>query len=309
MDPQAQAVLAQRNQAGGPPMSQIPPQVIRDAMAQERAKWTPKTPEMHRIDEVEIPGPEGPIPARLYYPTAAESLPILVYYHGGGWVLGDLDYADLAVRGLAAGAECIVVNVDYRLAPEHPFPAAIDDSYAAYVWAVQNGERFGGDPSRLAIGGDSAGGNLAAVVSQLACDRGSNGPLRHQLLVYPVVDAARTQPSYQENGDYILTEEVMDLFWDSYVPEASRRAGPMISPANAESLEGLAPAHVITAEYDPLRDEGNAYADALAAAGVPVVHKCYAGQIHTFFVDPHLYDVGAEAVTDAARELKSAFEA
>ncbi len=306
LDPKAKELLDAAAAMGGPPISSIPPEIIRQGIAAQTAQ-EPKGPECHRIEDMDVAGPEGPIPIRIYWPSDAEGLPITVAYHGGGWVIGDIDAFDRTCREFATMAETIVVNVEYRLAPEHPYPGAADDSYAAYVWCVQNGERIGGDPSRIAVAGWSAGGNLAAVVAQMARDRGSGGGLVHQLLICPVLDHVRTQPSYEENGAYILTPDVMALFWDAYVPDESMREQPYISPVYAESLEGLAPAHVVTAQYDPLRDEGMAYAAALKAAGVPVVAKAYEGQIHTFFTSTHLYDVGAEAVADAAAELRRAF--
>lgn len=305
LDPVAKEALEQQKAAGGPPLGTIPAPVIREAM--KNGPQAPKGPECHRVEDMEIPGPEGPIPVRIYWPSDAEGLPITVAYHGGGWVIGDIDMFDRTCRELCTMAETIVINVEYRLAPEHPYPAAADDAYAAYVWAAQNGERFGGDPSRIAVAGWSAGGNLAAVVAQMARDRGSAGGLVHQLLICPVTDHVRTQSSYEENGEYILTPAAMDWFWDSYVPDQSMRSDPYISPTYAESLEGLPSAHVVTGEYDPLRDEGMEYAAKLEAAGVPVVAKAYEGQIHTFFTSTHMYDVGVQALADAVAQLRSAF--
>ncbi len=308
LDPAARAQLDQMAAMGGPPLNTLPAPVVREAMKAGYAA-VPPGPDMHRVEDMELPGPEGPVPVRVYWPVEGQSLPILVWYHGGGWVIGDLDGNDPTARRLAAGAGCIVVSVDYRLAPEHPYPAAADDAYAAFVWCVQNAARIGGDATKIAVGGDSAGGNLAAVVSQMARDRGSASGLVHQLLVYPVTDYVRTQGSYDENGEYILTKDLMDWFWDAYVPDAATRAEPYVSPACASDLSGLPPAHVITGEYDPLRDEGRAYAEALSAAGVPVVAKTYEGQIHTFFTNAHLYEPGREATATACEELRKAFGA
>ncbi len=308
LDPAARAQLDQMAAMGGPPLNTLPAPAVREAMKAGYAA-VPAGPDMHRVEDMELPGPEGPIPVRLYWPVEGESLPILVWYHLGGWVIGDIEGSDPTARRLADGAGCIVVSVDYRLAPEHPYPAAADDAYAAFVWCVQNAERIGGDATKIAVGGDSAGGNLAAVVSQMARDRGSSSGLVHQLLVYPVTDYVMTQDSWTENAEYLLTRELMDWFWDAYVPDAATRAEPYASPVCASDLSGLPPAHVITAEYDPLRDEGVAYAEALSAAGVPVVARTYEGQIHAFLNDAHLYELGREATATACEELRKAFDA
>jgi acetyl esterase len=223
--------------------------------------------EMARVENLEVPGPAGPIPVRVYVPEGDGPFPVLVYFHGGGWVIGNLDSHDVALRALANRAGTVVASVDYRLAPEHPFPAAPEDCYAATVWAATEIGAFGGDPARLAVGGDSAGGNLAAVVSQMARDRG--GPaIVYQLLVYPCVDASMSSASFAENGDgYLLTKGWMDWFYGHYLTSPTDADNPLVSPSRAESLAGLPPALVITAEFDPLRDEGEAYAAALRAAG------------------------------------------
>ena len=283
LDPKAVEVLEAAAALGGPPLGSVPAEVVRRGMANRPP--VPPGPDCHRVEDMEIAGPEGPIPVRMYWPTDAEALPI---------------------TEIATMVETIVVNVEYRLAPEHPYPAAADDAYAAYVWCVQNGQRFGGDASRIAVMGWSAGGNLAAVVALMARDRGSGSALKHQLLVCPVTDFRFEGDSYDESDGYILSRPGMKWFWDCYLPDESQRAQPYAAPAYAESLEGLPPAHVITAEYDVLRDEGMAYAAALEAAGVPVVAKAYAGQIHTFFTNTHLFEVGAQAVADAVDRLRAA---
>lgn len=286
-----------------PPMWQLPAHEAR-----ARRVLPPPGPDVHEVVDMEAAGPEGPIPVRIYWPREAEALPALVWYHGGGWTVGSIDGADATCRRLSTMADCIVISVDYRLAPEHPFPAAVDDAYAVAVWAVQNAPRMSIDASRIAIGGDSAGGNLAAVVSQLLRDRGG-ATLAHQLLVYPVIDGACDTPSYADNAPYVLTPELMGWFFDNYCPPEVDRLQPLVSPIRHASLEGLPPATIVTAEYDPLRDEGMAYADALAAAGVPVQAKCYEGQIHTFFVNAHYFPAGLESVQWAASRLREAFGA
>lgn len=285
-----------------PPMWELPAHEAR-----ARRVLPPPGPDVHEVMDMEAAGPEGPVPVRIYWPRESEGpLPALVWYHGGGWTIGSIEGADATCRRLATMADCIVINVEYRLAPEHPFPAGLNDAYAIAVWAVQNASRMNIDPGRVAVGGDSGGGNLAASVCQLLRDRG--GPtLAHQLLVYPVTDAACDTKSYQENAPYVLTPELMGWFFNNYCPPGVDRLQPGVSPLRAESLSGLPSATIVTAEYDPLRDEGMAYADALAAAGVPVQAKCYEGQIHTFFVNAHYFPVGLESVQWAAGHLKDAF--
>ncbi len=285
-----------------PPMWQLPA-----PEARARRVLPPPGPDVHEVMDMEAAGPDGPIPVRIYWPRESDGpMPALVWYHGGGWTIGSIDGADATCRRLATLADCIVISVDYRLGPEAPFPAAVDDAYAIAVWAVQNAPRMNIDPARVAVGGDSAGGNLSAVVCQLLRDRG--GPtLAHQLLVYPATDAACDTKSYQDNAPYVLTPEVMGWFYNNYCPPEVDRLQPRVSPLRAESLAGLPSATIVTAEFDPLRDEGMAYADALAAAGVPVQAKCYDGQIHTFFVNAHYFPVGMESVQWAAGHLKAAF--
>lgn len=241
-----------------------------------------------RTTDVEIPGPAGPIPARAYVPQAAESPgPLLVWFHGGGWVQGSVQTHDASCRLLAHLAGVRVLSVDYRLAPEHPFPAAADDAVAAYRWAIEEAARLGVDPERIAVGGDSAGGNLAAVVALAIRDARRAGdavpaPV-FQLLVYPVCDLAEKAPSIATFADgFYLTERSMDWFSDQYVPERAQRADPRASPLRAADLSGLPPAHVATCATDPLRDEGEAYARRLRDAGVPVATQRH-GQLHGFF--------------------------
>jgi acetyl esterase len=245
----------------------------------------------------------GSVPVRIYRPADGE-LPVLVWFHGGGFVIGDLDTTDSAARQLAVEAGCVVVSVDYRLAPEHRYPAAADDCWAALEWVLANASSLGVDPARVAVGGDSAGGNLAAVVALRARDAGI--ALRHQLLVYPVTDLTASFPSRVENGEgYFLTKDAMDWFERSYL-DGQDPKDPGASPLHAPSLTGLAPAHVLTAGFDPLRDEGQAYAEALAAAGVDVVDDRYPTLIHGFFQMNAISPVAAEAASRAAALLGSA---
>jgi acetyl esterase/lipase len=224
-----------------------------------------------------IPGPAGDIPVRLYLPPGDEKLhPLVVFFHGGGWVIGSLDSHDALCRDLAARADAAILSVDYRLAPEHPFPAAVEDSWAALRWVHDHASELGADPARLAVAGDSAGGNLAAVMAFMARDHQLT--LRLQLLTYPATDLSSRRPSVTENGEgYLLTEAAMDWFEAHYAPDRNDwRASPMLAPDHRH----LAPAMIQTCEYDPLRDEGNDYAETLRSAGVPVVSRCYQGLIH-----------------------------
>jgi len=252
-----------------------------------------------RTEDVTIPGPLGQIPIRVYAPVEKGTLPVLVYFHGGGWVVGNLDTVDQFCRMIANAAGCIVVSVNYRHAPEHKFPAAVEDAYAGTCWASQNAQTFRGDPARLAVGGSSAGGNLAAAVALAARDRGGP-PLSYQLLIVPVIDSAFDTPSYRENAEgYGLTSEGMRWYWRHYLTTDADGRHPYASPLHAPTLRGLPPAFVATAEFDPLRDEGEAYAARLRNEGVPVTHKRYAGMVHGF--------LGPEANADIAQALRSAF--
>ncbi len=265
-------------------------------------------PEVAAVKDLEVPGPAGQIPVRVYRPSQEPDLPVLVYLHGGGFTICSIETHDVTCRELANGAGCVVVSVEYRLAPEHRFPAAPEDCYAALAWVAGHAASLGVDPARLAVGGDSAGGNLSAVVALMARERG--GPrLCHQLLVYPVTDHAFDTDSYRENAQGpLLTREMMRGFWGHYLAREEDGRHPFASPLRAPELSGLPPAHVITAEYDPLRDEGEAYARRLAAAGVPVVQRRYDGMIHGFFGFTAQVDRAGEAVADAARELRRGFE-
>lgn len=259
-----------------------------------------RTGEPEHVDRVSEHQVNDDVRVRVYAPRTDGPAPVLVYFHGGGWVSGDLDMHDATCRGLANGAPCVVVNVDYRLAPEHPFPTPLDDCYAATVWAHEHAAELGGDSGRLGVGGSSAGGNLAAAVC-LKARAGGGPPLVQQVLIYPVLDAAMTTPSQQANGQgYFLTTEQMRWFWDQYTPDPSMRSDPLASPANEERLEGLPPAVVLVAEYDPLRDEGEQYAERLERAGVPVRLLSYDGQIHGFIALANMIADGARAVGELA---------
>ena len=238
---------------------------------------------MARVEGLEVPGPAGTIPARLYEPVAGGGArPLLVYFHGGGWVIGDLDTHDSVCRFLAAAAGVPVLSVDYRLAPEHPFPAAAEDAAAGFRWAAEHAAELGADPARIAVGGDSAGGNLAAVTSLLARDGGGPQPAM-QLLFYPATDAVGEQRSRQLFAEgFLLTRADMEWFEAHYLPSGVAHDDPRVSVLGVGDLAGLPPAYVITAGFDPLRDEGEAYAERMRAAGVRVAHWRHRGLIHGF---------------------------
>ena len=262
-----------------------------------------------RIEEMKIPGPAGEIPIRVYWPREGVPLPVLVYYHGGGWVIGDLDTNDSLCRMLSNRTSAVVVSVDYRLAPEHPFPAAVDDSYAALVWVSRNAESLGVDRSRIAVGGGSAGGNLTAAVALMARDRG--GPeLVYQVMIYPATNLFDlTTASHRDFAEgYGLTRKHVEFFRDSYLPELADRRSPYASPLLAESLEDLPPAIVITAGFDVLRDEGIAYAERLEAAGVPTLRAHYPSMIHGFVTIDRLFGEADDAIDEAAAALSEAFQ-
>jgi acetyl esterase len=303
VDPQARALADQIG--AGLDITKLDLAFVRRTI-DETSRLGPR-PEVAAVKDLEVPGPAGAIPVRVYRPSHDEGLPLLVYLHGGGWTICSIETHDATCRQLANGAGCVVVSVEYRLAPEHRFPAAPEDCYAALEWTARNAGSLGGDAERLAVGGDSAGGNLSAAVSLMARDR--RGPrLCHQLLVYPVTDHAFDTDSYRENAEGpLLTRDTMRAFWSHYLGSEQDGRHPYASPLRAADLAGLPPAHVITAEYDPLRDEGEAYAARLAAAGVPVVQRRYDGMIHGFFGFSELIDRARDAVADAVRELQRGF--
>lgn len=304
LHPEFETLLAQLAQAGGQPLNEL---AVEDARAFIIA-LQPAAPDLTvgALENRVIPGPAGDIPLRIYSPRGDGPFPVLVNFHGGGWVIGNLDTSDGQCRLLCEGARCVVVSVDYRLAPESTFPAAAEDCYAATTWVAKHADEIGADASRLAVGGDSAGGNLAAVVALMARDR--SGPqIIFQLLVNPVTDANFDTNSYRANAEgYLLTRDSMIWFWDHYCPP-DQRANPYASPLRADDLGNLPPALVLTAEFDPLRDEGEAYAARLEAAGVTTECVRYDGLIHGFFAMAGVFDAGKPSVERACQALKAAF--
>ena len=305
----AEAQAALKLRAGAPPLHTLSVEQARAASAAARVKPEVQEP-VARVEDLAIPGPAGDIPARLYSPNPDAQLPALIYFHGGGWVLGDLDSHDPLCRALANRAAAAVVSVDYRLAPEHKYPAAAEDAYAAVVWLAEHGAQWGADPARIAVGGDSAGGNLAAVAALMARDRG--GPeLRAQVLIYPVTNCDFGVESYRLNGDGSvgLSEDAMRWFWRCYTRSPAEAAEPYASPLRADTLLGLPPALIITAEYDPLRDEGEAYAARLERSGVPTQLVRYDGVIHGFVGQLAAFPEGGDAADRIAQFLRKTFKA
>jgi acetyl esterase len=314
LDPTAQAIMDAMDTAW-PDLGTMPAadarRMVKEAGEQARALVPP--PDVARVEDRTVPGPAGEIPVRIYWPLVDNppaAFPLVVYFHGGGWVICDLDSHDNICRTLSNASGAVVVSVDYRLAPEHTYPAAADDAYAATAWAAKHASELGADATRTAVAGDSAGGNLAAVVALMARDKGTPA-LQHQLLIYPVTDISPghhdAHPSKKENGTgYFLTTDHMDWFREQYLPDGADGTDPYISPLLAADLSGLPPATVMTAEFDPLRDEGEAYGARLQDAGVAADIRRYDGVFHGFFSMSPLLPIAETANKDAAAALRQA---
>lgn len=300
LHPEYEALLRQAAAANVPPLIDLPVEAGRE-MFRVMQPAAPDVPVAAVVDA----DADG-VPVRLYRPPGNGPFPVAMMFHGGGWVLGDLTTADCQSREVCNGAGVVVASVDYRLAPEHRFPAAAEDCYQAITWVADHAAQFDGDASRLAVVGDSAGGNLAAVVAQMARDQG--GPeIGFQLLAYPVTDGRLHTASLRENAEgYLLTAESMRWFWNHYAPNAEERLRPYASPLLATNLSNLPPALVMTAQFDPLRDEGEAYADALGAAGVVVEKIRYDGFIHGFFGQTRTIAAARPAMDKACGALRDA---
>ncbi|MDA9412015.1 alpha/beta hydrolase [Bradyrhizobium sp. CCBAU 45384] len=309
LDPDAAAVYRTFQEAGRPPYETLPPAEARDDYLRARFATNPEPPELARVAPLSIPAPHGAIPARIYVPKQPRLkdglAPALVFFHGGGWVIGDLDSHDVVCRQLADAGALIVIAIDYRRAPDHKFPAATDDAIAATRWVAANARELGIDPARLSIGGDSAGGNLAAVVALAARD-GDGPKLAGQVLIYPAVDFAMTHGSHSEpETSVLLTHAVVRWFRDHYLNGAADIHDWRASPARATTLIGLPPAYVLTAGADPPRDEGEEYAARLKQVGVPVTTKHYPGQFHGFFTMGKLLQQANVAVSEIGAWLKT----
>jgi len=308
LDPDAAAVYKAFQEAGRPAYETLSAPEARDFYIQARFVMNPEPPELKSAEPLSIPAPHGTIPARIYTPKTLRQkdglAACLVFFHGGGWVIGNLDTHDVACRQLAHEGELIVISVDYRLAPEHRFPAAVDDAIIATKWIAANARQYGIDAARLIVGGDSAGGNLAAVVALDARD--GNGPaIAGQLLIYPATEFSRKHASHREpDTSILLTHSGIDWFVNHYMGDADI-SDWRASPARATTLAALPPAYVLTAGADPLRDEGDEYAARLKEAGVPVTYKHFPGQFHGFFTMGRLLNQANVAVTDIAAWLKA----
>lgn len=302
LDSQVKSLLDGMAEQDAPPLHEMTPE---EARATYLAMKDPLEAPIGKVEDFSVPGPGGDISVRLYTPVAAGggALPVLVYFHGGGWVIGDLETHDALCRTLANESGCKVLAVDYRMGPEDQCPAAVEDAYAAVQWVENNGAGVGIDVNSIGVGGDSAGGNLAAIVCQLAQSR--KGPaIRHQLLIYPVTDTNTDTGSYQSFGvGFFLEKVTMEWFFDLYVGSAFDRSSPMIAPLKAASFAGLPSAYIVTAGHDVLRDEGAAYAAALKGAGVETAYVDYPGMIHGFFNLQAALDASRGAVSDAAKAV------
>jgi len=296
LDPQVQAMCERSREAGTRPLYTMS---LAEARAADLAAIQAASGGGEPVYEVTDLTVEE-LPARLYRPDPAADKPVLVYFYGGGWTLGSIETSDAVCRTLANATGALVLAPGYRLAPEHKFPTAVYDCFAAVRWVADNAARLGADPARIAVGGDSAGGNLAAAVTLLARDRG--GPaLAAQLLVYPNTDYESDTPSLRENTDPLLFNRTsVGWYWGHYLNSPADGVDPLASPLRADELSGLPPALVITAEYDPLRDQAEQYAAALSQAGVPVVASRYDGMVHGFFCMAGELDAGRRALAEAA---------
>ena len=309
LDPQADAMLKQMEKDGVPDISEMSVPQARMFLQNAFAAMVPNPEPMAEVHDFTVPGPAGRLPVRLYKPEGASATPpLVVFFHGGGWVIGTIESHDAPCRALASASGCAVASVEYRLAPETSFPAAPEDCYAATRWLADNAAEFGVDGDRLAVAGDSAGGNLAAVVALMARDRG--GPtISYQVLIYPAVDVQGEYPSRTENAEgYFLTGRAMEWFYGHYIQDDSAAKEPLASPLLAEDHSGLPPAIVITAGYDPLRDEGEAYAEKLRAAGVEVKSSRYDSTIHGFTSMIGALDDARKSIDEMGQALRAALK-
>ncbi len=307
LDPEIQPIVDLMEAAPGPPAHLVPIAQARAAHELETAEMSGPGQEVAEVRELEVAGPAGPIRVRLFRPLEARdgaALPLVAYLHGGGWAIGTLDAFDPLCRALANTSGLLVASIDYRLAPEHPFPAGLDDARAAVRGLAEQAHELGADPARIGIAGDSAGGNLAAVTARRLRDEGDS-PLRFQALIYPVCDSALNTPSYRDNGSgFGLSAASMKRYWELYLDGADGRQ-PDASPLQADDLAGLPPAFVLTVRADVLRDEGEAYARALEDAGVPVTLRRYEGAVHGFFRWLAKAEIARRAVAETGAALRA----
>ena len=309
LDPQVAALLKQMVDMRLPELHTMTPKAAREFFDGSLKLVLGNPEKVSKVEDAKITGPAGPIPIKIYTPEGKGPFPIFVYIHGGGWVLGNIPMGDNFCRAIANKSSCVVVSVEYRLSPEHKFPAAVDDSYAAVEWVAGNANRINGDSARVAVGGDSAGGNLSAVVSLKARDKGRKFPI-YQVLIYPPTDLSEhTTNSIKECSEgYYLTGADMIWFGDQYFEKGQDRRVPDASPLLAPDLSNLPPALIITAGFDPLRDEGEAYGERLKKAGVPAKVSRYSGMIHGFITMDGVIDKSKDAASEIAANLREAFQ-
>lgn len=309
LDPKVKNYLDELATLGVPPLHKLTPQLVRQALkAQNEAQANQEREPVARVVDRTIPGSAGEIPIRVYTPAGDDPFPILVYLHGGGWCFGDLEIGDATCRSFTNLVGCVVVSVDYRLAPEHPFPAGLEDCYSAVKWLAQNSSLINGDASRMAVAGESAGGNLATAVTMVAKERGGP-PLAFQVLIYPNTDTRLSMPSIEENASgYGIGKE--DVRWavNNYFSNPADYDHPWAAVIQANDLARLPPALIITAEFDPLRDEGEEYGRHLQAAGVPTIISRYEGVIHGFVSNAQIFEQGQQALAQVATALRRAFK-
>ena len=316
-DPQMKAVLDQLAVLGGKPIPTLtaaqarkqpgPPDAVKALLKKRNGGALPPPEPVAKVENKSVPGPAGKIPVRVYTPEVTAPFPVLVYIHGGGWVIASIDAYDSSARALANAAKCVVVSVSYRYAPENPFPASHEDCYAATQFVMKNAAQFGGDPKRVAIAGESAGGNMAAAVCLMARDRRGLMPV-YQLLVYPIADTRLNTPSYQENANAKpLSKPLMAWFFRQAIKNPRDADSRYLAIVRNPNLRGVPPATVITAQIDPLRSESKAYADRLTASGIAVRYRNYEGVTHEFFGMGAVVDKAKDAIAFAAEGLRSAF--
>lgn len=304
VDPQVQEVLDQIAALGLPPHYEVGA-----VQARENAKLRPRQagPEVASVENATVPGPGVDVPVRVYWPEGDGPFPMLVWIHGGGMVVGTIETCDAACRRLCLGAGCVVISPAYRLAPEDPFPAAPEDCYAVVQWAAENASSLRGDASRLAVGGESAGGNLAAAVSLMARDRGGP-PIVHQSIINPMLDLDFDTASYLRNAEgYFLTRRTMMWYWEQYLQRPEDRENPYAVPMRADDLSGLPPALLMAGEFDPLLSETEAFAERLTAAGVAATFSYYAGASHNFYNMPTSVDIAVRAMGEIVEALRASF--
>ncbi|MEZ5489573.1 MAG: alpha/beta hydrolase [Gammaproteobacteria bacterium] len=307
LDPQAQALLDKVEQSGILPYERMTPELARKFYQKACEAGGGSPPEVYCVEDMAIPGPAGDLNLRCYRASTAGNLPVLLFFHGGGFTIGSLQSHDAVCRYLCAEAQCLVLSLDYRLAPEHKFPAAVEDAWAATCWLAEHAVQLGADPTRIAVAGDSAGGNLAAVTCLMAREAGQPG-ICYQVLIYPGTDMTESLASHRDYGEgYLLTSSLISWFHQNYLPQGIDLKTWQGSPLHASDHRDLPPAHVITAGFDPLQDEGRAYAEKLKAAGVPVSFHHYEGMLHGFVTQPGYMEQARAALAECGLKLKQAF--